>query len=51
MNTGVCGELKSRKHLMMASGIEVVSAGVAYVSLINDGAWVALVCSSPTDET
>ena len=30
----MCGELKSRKHLMMASGTEVVSAGVAYVSLI-----------------
>ena len=25
---------------MMASGSEVVSAGVAYVSLINDGAWL-----------
>ena len=29
---------------------QVVSAGVAYVSLINDGAQVALVCSSPTNQ-
>ena len=29
---------------------QVGSSGAAYVSSINDGAWVALACSSPADE-